>query len=124
MRPKRNRQLAAPTPGPWRIEDDDLVYCHWQYSGWPHFGRITVARLDSCWPQSGERRANLELIATAVNACFLIAPVSPIAAARGYPALVNAVRDFLEHGEDPNMPIEELKTRLRAALREARGGGP
>jgi hypothetical protein len=38
--------------------------------------------------------------------------------------LVNAVEDFLEHGEDSNMPLAELNARLRVALREAKGGGP
>ena len=124
MQRKQSIPSAAPTPGPWDILDDLLVYRHWRYSGWPHFGQIVVARLDSCWPQGPERRANLELIATAVNACFTLAPKSPIAAARALPALVNAVEDFLEHGEDPNMPLAELNARLRIALREAKGDGP
>jgi len=65
-----------------------------------------------------------DTILTADNACFTLAPKSPIAAARALPALVNAVEDFLEHGEDPNMPLAELNARLRIALREAKGGGP
>lgn len=113
---KRPMPHAIPTPCPWSIEDGCIMYQHWQYTGWPHFGRITVARLDCCWPQGLEQRANLELIATAVNSCFAIAPVSPIAAAKAYPALVNAVTDFLEHGEDPNFPLRELTARLREAL--------
>jgi hypothetical protein len=34
----------------------------------------------------------------------------PIAAARAFPVLVKAVEDFLKHAENPNMPLEELKT--------------
>jgi hypothetical protein len=64
------------------------------------------------------------MILTADSACFTLAPKSPIAAARALPALVNAVEDFLEQGEDPNMPLAELNARLRIALREAKGGGP
>jgi len=119
---KQTAPASAPTPGPWSIEDDYIVYCHWRYSGWPNFGRIVVARLDSCWPQGQERRANLELIATTVNACFALAPESPVAAARAFPALVHAVEDFLTHGEDPNMPLDELKARLRVALSAVKGG--
>jgi len=124
MRHKQSVAGSAPTPGPWSIDDDQLVYRHWRYASYPLFGRITVARLDRTWPQGQERQANLELIATAVNACFTLAPQSPITAARGFPALVNAVKDLLAHGEDPNMPLGELRTRLRFALREARGGVP
>jgi len=110
---------GSPTPSPWSIEDDCIVYRHWRYSGWPHFGSITVAWLDCCWPQGQEQRANLELIATAVNSCFAIAPQSPLAAASAYPTLVNAIRDVLEHGEDPNFPLQELTARLREALYSA-----
>jgi hypothetical protein len=124
MKPKQSTPAAVPTPGPWSIEDDHLVYHHWRYSGWPHFGRISVAKLDSCWPQQEERKANLELIAAAVNACFTIAPQFPIAAARAYPTLVNAVRDFLEHGDDPNMPLKDLQARLREALSRVGGSAP
>jgi len=113
---------GSPTPSPWSIEDDCIVYRHWRYSGWPHFGRITVARLDCCWPQGQEQRANLELIATAVGACFTVAPESPIAAARAYPSLVAAARDFLEHADNPNFPLQELKKRLREALCQTTGG--
>lgn len=122
MNAKQKTANAAPIPGPWHIEDDCLVYHHWRYSGWPHFGRINVARLDSCWPQGGEKRANLELIATAVNTCFIVAPQCPMAAASAYPALVNAVRDFLEHGNDPNLPLEEFKARLQEAMSRVTGG--
>ncbi|MDE2106302.1 MAG: hypothetical protein KGL39_54280 [Patescibacteria group bacterium] len=113
---------ASPTPGPWEIEDECLVYRHWRYAGWPHFGRIIVARLDSSWPIGPERDANRELIAVAVNACFAVAPESPITAANAFPALVSAVRDVLAHGDDPHRPPPELRARLRAAFREATGG--
>jgi hypothetical protein len=115
---------AAPTPGPWRIDDDEIVYCHWRYTGWPHFGRITVAHLDPSWPQGRERRANLELIATAANACFAIAPESPIAAARAFPALVDVVTGFLEQGEPAAASIAASKRCLRVTLARVKGGGP
>jgi hypothetical protein len=120
----RNARLQSPTPGPWQADDDCLVYWHWKYTGWPHFGRITIARLDSCWPIGSERRANLALITSAVNACFTLAPESPIAAARAFPALVNAGRDFVEHWADPNLPLAELRDRLHQALVRLRGGAP
>jgi hypothetical protein len=120
----RPKGTSAPTPGPWSIEHDDIVYRHWRYASYPLFGRITVASLERSWPQGEERRANSELIVTAVNACFTLAPESPMAAARAFPALVNAVEAFLTHGDDPNMPLEELKGRLRSALGAVKGGLP
>jgi hypothetical protein len=124
VKPKQNVPRAAPTPGPWSIEEDEIVYRHWRYTGYPHFGRITVARLDSTWPSREQRQANLELIVTAVNACFTVAPATPIAAAKALTLLVNAAEDYLTRADDPNMPLEELKTRLRLALRAVKGGNP
>jgi len=80
------------TPGQWAIEEDSIVYRHWQYSGWPNFGRILVASVDSSWPQGEERHANKQLIVTACNACREVNPSNPIAAAHGYVRLVRAVR--------------------------------
>ena len=37
---RRGTVVAAPTSAPWEIEDNDIVYRHWRYTGWPHFGRI------------------------------------------------------------------------------------
>ena len=112
----------APTPGPWEIEEEQVVYRHWRYAGWPNFGRIIVARLDGTWPQGPERQANLRLIVAAVNACFVAAPASTIVAATALSDLVAAARDGLVHEDDPNLPLEEFRARLRRALDGASGG--
>ena len=61
-----HRICPAPTPGPWEIEEERLVYRPARCAGWPTFGRIIAARLDETWPQGPERQANLRLIVAAV----------------------------------------------------------
>lgn len=79
---KRSEESASPTPGPWSFEHDDIVYRHWQYSGWPNFGSIVIAKLDPSWPQGEERQANAALILAAMNQCFTVNPKNPLFAAR------------------------------------------
>lgn len=79
------------TPGPWAVEEDSVVFLHWQYSGCPNFGRIVVTRLDPSWPQGDERKANASLIVSAVNACLQVNPNNPQVAATILPRFVRAV---------------------------------
>ena len=120
---QRSRKPASPTPGPWSFEDEDIVYRHWQYTGWPNFGRIVVASVGHSWPQDEERRANAALIIAAVNQCFAVNPKHPLSVARAYGNIVTACQNVValemsDAGRDP--VVHEVINLVSNALEQAR----